>query len=219
MNERKQRAGRMEKQNIPDIVIQRLPVYLQALNQLLREGKAVVSSAELGHLVDVSAAQIRKDLSYFGGFGKQGSGYNVISLLENIRAILHLNQIWPVAIVGVGNLGQALLRYQGFARKGFEIVLACDNNPELIGSTISGLQIQDVRNLAEHLRQLNIQVAVLTVPAGCAQPVTDMLVSYGIKAILNYAPLVLKVPESVHVINIDPVVKLQTLTYYLEADD
>ncbi len=209
----------MEKQNIPDIVIQRLPVYLQALNQLLREGKAVVSSAELGHLVDVSAAQIRKDLSYFGGFGKQGSGYNVISLLENIRAILHLNQIWPVAIVGVGNLGQALLRYQGFARKGFEIVLACDNNPELIGSTISGLQIQDVRNLAEHLRQLNIQVAVLTVPAGCAQPVTDMLVSYGIKAILNYAPLVLKVPESVHVINIDPVVKLQTLTYYLEADD
>ncbi len=209
----------MEKQNIPDIVIQRLPVYLQALNQLLREGKAVVSSAVLGHLVDVSAAQIRKDLSYFGGFGKQGSGYNVISLLENIRAILHLNQIWPVAIVGVGNLGQALLRYQGFARKGFEIVLACDNNPELIGSTISGLQIQDVRNLAEHLRQLNIQVAVLTVPAGCAQPVTDMLVSYGIKAILNYAPLVLKVPESVHVINIDPVVKLQTLTYYLEADD
>lgn len=209
----------MEKQNIPDIIIQRLPVYLQALNQLLREGKAVVSSAVLGHLVDVSAAQIRKDLSYFGGFGKQGSGYNVISLLENIRAILHLNQIWPVAIVGVGNLGQALLRYQGFARKGFEIVLACDNNPELIGSTISGLQIQDVRNLAEHLRQLNIQVAVLTVPAGCAQPVTDMLVSYGIKAILNYAPLVLKVPESVHVINIDPVVKLQTLTYYLEADD
>jgi len=209
----------MEKQNIPDIVIQRLPVYLQALNQLLREGKAVVSSAVLGHLVDVSAAQIRKDLSYFGGFGKQGSGYNVISLLENIRAILHLNHIWPVAIVGVGNLGQALLRYQGFARKGFEIVLACDNNPELIGSTISGLQIQDVRNLAEHLRQLNIQVAVLTVPAGCAQPVTDMLVSYGIKAILNYAPLVLKVPESVHVINIDPVVKLQTLTYYLEADD
>ena len=209
----------MEKQNIPDIVIQRLPVYLQALNQLLREGKAVVSSAVLGHLVDVSAAQIRKDLSYFGGFGKQGSGYNVISLLENIRAILHLNQIWPVAIVGVGNLGQALLRYQGFARKGFEIVLACDNNPELIGSTISGLQIQDVRNLAEHLRQLNIQVAVLTVPAGCAQTVTDMLVSYGIKAILNYAPLVLKVPESVHVINIDPVVKLQTLTYYLEAND
>lgn len=209
----------MEKPNIPDIVIQRLPVYLQALNQLLREGQGVVSSAELGRLVDVSAAQIRKDLSYFGGFGKQGSGYNVISLLENIRAILHLNQIWPVVIVGVGNLGQALLRYRGFARKGFEIVLACDNDPNVIGSTISGLQVCDIRNLAEELRLLNIRVAILTVPAECAQNVTDMLVSYGIKAILNYAPLVLKVPESVHVINIDPVVKLQTLTYYLETED
>lgn len=209
----------MEKPNIPDIVIQRLPVYLQALNQLLREGQGVVSSAELGRLVDVSAAQIRKDLSYFGGFGKQGSGYNVISLLENIRAILHLNQIWPVVIVGVGNLGQALLRYRGFARKGFEIVLACDNDSNVIGSTISGLQVCDIRNLAEDLRLLNIRVAILTVPAECAQNVTDMLVSYGIKAILNYAPLVLKVPESVHVINIDPVVKLQTLTYYLETED
>ena len=209
----------MEKPNIPDIVIQRLPVYLQALNQLLREGQGVVSSAELGRLVDVSAAQIRKDLSYFGGFGKQGSGYNVISLLENIRAILHLNQIWPVVIVGVGNLGQALLRYRGFARKGFEIVLACDNDPNVIGLTISGLQVCDIRNLAEYLRLLNIRVAILTVPAECAQNVTDMLVSYGIKAILNYAPLVLKVPESVHVINIDPVVKLQTLTYYLETED
>jgi redox-sensing transcriptional repressor len=209
----------MEKPNIPDIVIQRLPVYLQALNQLLREGQGVVSSAELGRLVDVSAAQIRKDLSYFGGFGKQGSGYNIISLLENIRAILHLNQIWPVVIVGVGNLGQALLRYRGFARKGFEIVLACDNDPNVIGSTNSGLQVCDIRNLAEDLRLLNIRVAIHTVPAECAQNVTDMLVSYGIKAILNYAPLVLKVPESVHVINIDPVVKLQTLTYYLETED
>ncbi|MEN6555701.1 MAG: redox-sensing transcriptional repressor Rex [Anaerolineaceae bacterium] len=219
MDERKQRSGRMEKAKIPDIVVERLPVYLQALNHLLREGRGVVSSAELGRMVDVSAAQIRKDLSYFGGFGKQGSGYHVISLIENLRVILHLNQIWPVVIVGVGNLGQALLRYQGFARRGFEIVLACDNNPDLIGSTQSGMQINDVRNLADDLKRLNIQIAVLTVPAGCAQQVTDQLVSGGIRAILNYAPLVLKVPESVHVINIDPVVKLQTLTFYLEAED
>ncbi|MBP7040434.1 MAG: redox-sensing transcriptional repressor Rex [Anaerolineaceae bacterium] len=209
----------MGKQEIPDIVIQRLPVYLQALNQLLREGRGVVSSAELGHIVDVSAAQIRKNLSFFGGFGKQGSGYNVISLIHNLRAILNLNQIWPVVIVGVGNLGQALLKYQGFSRKGFEIVLACDNNPELIGTSISGIEISDVRNLAADIQRLNIQMAILTVPAGCAQTVTDLLVNYGIKAILNYAPLVLKVPEGVHVINIDPVVKLQTLTYYLNAED
>ncbi len=209
----------MGKRDIPDIVIQRLPVYLQALNQLLREGRGIVSSAELGHLVDVSAAQIRKDLSNFGGFGKQGSGYNVISLIENLRAILNLNQIWPVVVVGVGSLGQALLRYQGFSRKGFEIVLACDNNPDLIGTSISGIQISDIRNLAADLRRLNIQMAILTVPAGCAQTVTDMLVSYGIKAILNYAPLVVKVPNNVHVINIDPVVKLQTLTYYLNSED
>jgi len=209
----------MGKQEIPDIVIQRLPVYLQALNQLLREGRGVVSSAELGHIVDVSAAQIRKNLSFFGGFGKQGSGYNVISLIHNLRAILNLNQIWPVVIVGVGNLGQALLKYQGFSRKGFEIVLACDNNPELIGTSISGIEISDVRNLAADIQRLNIQMAILTVPAGCAQTVTDLLVNYGIKAILNYAPLVLKVPEGVHVINIDPVVKLQTLTYYMNAED
>ena len=209
----------MGKQEIPDIVIQRLPVYLQALNQLLREGRGVVSSAELGHIVDVSAAQIRKNLSFFGGFGKQGSGYNVISLIHNLRAILNLNQIWPVVIVGVGNLGQALLKYQGFSRKGFEIVLACDNNPELIGTSISGIEISDVRNLAADIQRLNIQMAILTVPAGCAQTVPDLLVNYGIKAILNYAPLVLKVPEGVHVINIDPVVKLQTLTYYLNAED
>jgi redox-sensing transcriptional repressor len=209
----------MNKQNIPDIVIQRLPIYLQALNQLLREGRGVVSSAELGHLVMVTAAQIRKDLSYFGGFGKQGTGYNVIYLIESIRAILNLNQIWPVVIVGVGNLGQALLRYQGFSRKGFEIVLACDINPSLIGTRINGLEISDINNLEENLRRLKLQIAVLTVPAACAQNVADKLVSYGIRAILNYAPVVIKAPEQVHIINIDPVVKLQNLTYYLDTKD
>jgi len=130
-----------------------------------------------------------------------------------------LNQIWPVVIVGVGNLGQALLRYQGFSRKGFEIVLACDINPSLIGTRINGLEISDINNLEENLQRLKLQIAVLTVPAACAQNVTDKLVSYGIRAILNYAPVVVKAPEEVHIINIDPVVKLQNLTYYLDTED
>ncbi len=205
----------MEKQAIPEVVIARLPVYLQILNHLQREGYEIISSKELAKHLGVTATQIRKDLSYFGEFGKQGSGYNVTRLTDELREILNLNQIWQVALVGVGNLGQALLSYQGFSRKGFELILAFDNNPKLINTTISGLKVLDVENLEEEINKCQVKIAILTVPSQVAQDITNRLVNCGIKAILNYAPITLKVDSNIRVLNIDPVLKLQNLSYYL----
>jgi redox-sensing transcriptional repressor len=206
----------MEKTSIPEIVIARLPVYIQKLNQLMREGRENVSSQEMAEFLGVTSAQIRKDLSLFGGFGKKGTGYNVINLLESLRSILNLNQIWEVVLVGVGKLGQALLSYQGFSRKGFEIVMAFDNDPNVIGQTIAGVKVRDVSEMRNLTCPRNIPIAILTVPAANAQEMADQLIHCGVKAILNYAPVTLKVPEGVKLSNIDPVLNLQTFTYYLK---
>ncbi len=205
----------MEKSSIPEVVVARLPIYIQKLNQLMREGRESVSSQEMAEYLGVTSAQIRKDLSFFGGFGKQGKGYNVISLLESLRTILNLDHIWEVVLVGVGNLGQALLSYQGFPRKGFEIVMAFDNDPKVIGKTYAGIEIMDAQVMRHHICPRGIPIAILTVPAGQAQEMTDQLVRCGVKAILNYAPVTLKVPEGVRLVNIDPVLSLQTITFYL----
>lgn len=206
----------MEKSLIPDIVVSRLPVYVQRLNYLLREGKEVVSSQEFAEMLGTTATEIRKDLSFFGNFGKQGSGYNVIRLHESLKEILHLNKIWKVAVFGMGNLGQALLRYQGFARKGFEIVLAFDISEALIGKEISGMVIRNEANLEKVLEDADVQIAILTVPSSEAQRLADRLVFCGIKAILSYAPITLKLPEHVHIAYADPVLQLQKMTFYLE---
>lgn len=205
----------MEKSLIPEVVVARLPVYIQKLNQLVREGREIVSSQEMAEHLGVSAAQIRKDLSFFGGFGKQGTGYNVINLLESLRSILNLNQIWEVVLVGVGHLGQALLSYQGFSRNGFEIVMAFDNDPKIIGKTFAGIKVIDVNEMQNHICPRGVPIAILTVPAGNAQEMADQLIRCGVKAILNYAPVTLKVPEGIRLANIDPVLSLQTITFYL----
>ena len=205
----------MEKSSIPEVVVARLPVYIQKLNQLVREGREIVSSQEMAEHLGVSSAQIRKDLSFFGGFGKQGTGYNVINLLESLRGILNLNQIWEVVLVGVGHLGQALLSYQGFSRNGFEIIMAFDNDPKIIGKTFAGIKVTDVNEMQNHICPRGVPIAILTVPAGNAQEMADQLIRCGVKAILNYAPVTLKVPEGIRLANIDPVLSLQTITYYL----
>lgn len=205
----------MEKSSIPEVVVARLPVYMQKLNQLVREGREIVSSQEMAEHLGVSSAQIRKDLSFFGGFGKQGTGYNVINLLESLRSILNLNQIWEVVLVGVGHLGQALLSYQGFSRNGFEIIMAFDNDPKIIGKTFAGIKVTDVNEMQNHICPRGVPIAILTVPAGNAQEMADQLIRCGVKAILNYAPVTLKVPEGIRLANIDPVLSLQTITYYL----
>lgn len=206
----------MIENEIPEVVVARLPVYLQKLNQLAREGLEVTSSDMLAESLGVTASQIRKDLSYFGGFGKQGTGYNVISLMEVLQSILHLDRIWKMAVVGVGNLGQAVMSYQGFARKGFEVVLAFDSTSKVIGRVFSGIKVQDVALMEEKIAELQVKVAVLTVPATEAQRMAERLAKCGVRAILNYAPVSLKLPEDIQISNIYPVLELQKMAFYLE---
>jgi len=200
---------------IPDIVVGRLPIYLRALSFLAAEGTQVTSSHDLGKRLGISAAQIRKDLSFFGEFGKQGTGYNVGYLQEQISRILKVDQEWPVALIGVGDLGRALARYGGFAHRGFRVVALFDNDPAKIGQTIGDLEIMSIDRLAEVVRERGIRVAMLTVPAQAAQRIADVCAAAGIKAILNYAPITLKVPEGALVQHTDPVTHLQRMTYYL----
>ncbi len=201
---------------IPDIVVGRLPRYLQALEHMLKDGIKTTSSQELGDSIGISAAQIRKDLSQFGEFGKQGTGYSIRFLIDQIQAILHLNQPWKLALVGVGDLGNALARYQGFTTRGFHIVLAFDNDPAKIGKLIGDVVIQDIACMAEEVQKNEVKIAMLTVPASAAQSAAEELVKGGVRAILNYAPISLNLPENIHVQYIDPIVKLQHMTYYLQ---
>lgn len=206
----------MEKISIPGIVVGRLPIYLQALEHMRAQGILTTSSQELGEVIGISAAQIRKDLSQFGEFGKQGKGYSISYLVEQLRGILKVDRVWDVAVIGAGNLGHAITRYQAFVNHGFRVAMIFDNDPNRINTRIENFVIQDMDNLIELIQQARIKIAMLTVPASAAQTVTDDLVKAGIKAILNYAPLTLSVPEDVHVQNVDPVIYLQRMTYYIE---
>jgi redox-sensing transcriptional repressor len=200
---------------VPDIVVGRLPLYLRALTQMAASGKEITSSQELGERLGISSAQIRKDLSQFGEFGKQGTGYNIGFLVDQLRRILKVEQVWDVALVGVGDLGRAIAHYGGFIDRGYRIVAAFDNDPAKIGGRIGSFTVQDAAQLVAEIRSRNIGVAMLAVPAGDAQAVTDRLIEAGIRAILCYAPTSIIVPRSVHVQYIDPVLHLQRMTYYL----
>jgi redox-sensing transcriptional repressor len=206
----------MNAEKIPDIIIGRLPVYLRALQSLADKGIQTTSSQELGESVGISAAQIRKDISQFGEFGKQGTGYSIPFLIERLRDILKVDRSWEVIIVGMGNMGHALARYNGFTNRGFHISMIFDNDPQKIGQKVGDFEILDTAGIAEKIKQHKIKVAMLTVPASTAQEVADQLVKAGIKAILNYAPTSLNVSDGVHVQYIDPVTHLQRMTYYLD---
>jgi redox-sensing transcriptional repressor len=201
---------------IPDIVVGRLPHYLRALQHMSLEGRRLTSSQELSERLGISAAQIRKDLSLFGEFGKQGTGYQIDYLLNQLRQILKVNQIWDIALVGAGDMGSAIARYQGFTDRGFRVVMIFDNDPSVIGSQIGPFIIQSTDELVVAIQSADVRIAMLAVPAANAQEVADMLVQAGIKSILNYAPISLNVPDNVHVQYIDPVIHLQRMTYYLE---
>jgi redox-sensing transcriptional repressor len=202
--------------NIPDIVIGRLPVYLRALTRLEQEGRAVTSSHELGQRLGISSAQIRKDLSHFGGFGKQGTGYQIIYLIEQLKQVLKVNREWDVALVGGGDLGHAVANYRGFSDRGFRIKCVFDNDPQKIGQPIGEHTVQPFSELHNIIAERGIKIAMIAVPASHAQEVANALIEAGIRALLNYAPISLNVPESVHVQYIDPVVHLQRMTYYLD---
>jgi redox-sensing transcriptional repressor len=202
---------------IPDIIIGRLPLYLRALQQMSERGMKTTSSQELGDYVGISAAQIRKDISQFGEFGKQGTGYSIPFLIDKLREILKVNRVWDVVVVGVGDVGHALARYGGFEERGFRVAMIFDVDQSKIGSHVGEFTIEDTNNLVERVRSAQIKLAMIAVPATAAQQVADLLVEAGVRAILNYAPTVLNVPEGVHVQHIDPATHLQRMTFYLDG--
>ena len=201
---------------IPDIVIGRLPLYLRALRRLQQEEKSVTSSHELGRRLDISSAQIRKDLSHFGGFGKQGTGYQIEYLIDQLQEVLQVNQEWMVAVVGAGNLGIAISHYRGFQDRGFRIAHVFDVSPQKIGRRVGEFVVQPVSAIREIIRSEGIKIAMLAVPAEEAQSVADLLVEAGVQAILNYAPINIIVPANVQIQYIDPVTHLQHMTFYLD---
>lgn len=203
---------------VPDVVIKRLPWYLQALNKMAKEGLHTVSSLMLAERVGTTAAQIRKDLSYFGGFGKQGTGYSIYFLIDQLQKILNLDRIWHVALVGAGDLGRALTRYQGFAKQGIDICLLFDNDPHLVGTKVGSLKVHHVDTMVAEIKENAIKIAILTLPGEAAQATADQLVKAGIRAILNYTPATLKLPQGIQVEHIDPVLQLQRMMYYLGVD-
>lgn len=200
---------------IPEVVIDRLPVYFRLLASIRASGQSVVSSQELGEALGVTSAQIRKDLSYFGRFGKQGRGYSVERLTDELALILGLDRRWRLIVAGMGRLGQAIAAYHGFEPQGFDIAAVYDTSAAVIGTERAGMIVRDAEALHDDIVANPIDLAIIAVPAEEAQAVIDTLVEAGVRAILNYAPVAVQVPQGVHVRQIDPVVQLQSMTYHL----
>jgi redox-sensing transcriptional repressor len=204
------------QQEVPDIVVGRLPIYLRALSAMQASGKTYTSSHELAEWLGISSAQIRKDLSHFGEFGKQGTGYSVAGLYDQLRQILHLNREWPLIVVGAGHIGSAVASYTGFAQRGFRVIGLFDNDPSKVGARVGPFTVRDDKDIPAFVRENHVKHAMIAVPADHAQQVADMLVASGIIGILNYAPINLSVTNKVRVEYIDPVLHLQKMTYYLD---
>jgi redox-sensing transcriptional repressor len=197
----------------PKAVVSRLSLYLRELQHLVRDGHETTSSTQLGRVLGFTDAQVRKDLAYFGQFGYPGIGYRCHELIDAIKGILGTKQPWPMAIVGLGNLGRALMGYRGFKDQGFRIVAALDVDPAKVGKSVGGLEIQDFSTVAEVVAQLGIRLAIIAVPGPAAQKVADSLVSAGIEGILNFAPITLNLPKTVQTIGVDLAIELEQLAF------
>jgi len=204
----------MRYHKIPDETVRRLPIYLRGLMVSADQGREHISSQSLASFVGIDAWQIRKDLSYFGDFGTPGVGYNIDRLARGIKKTLRLDVIRRAALVGVGDLGSALLAYPGFRVYGLDIVAAFDIDPQKIGSTVNGVEIEDPAQIAT-LRRRQINVAIIAVPREAAQATADRLVAAGIKGILNFAPCKLVTPRRVKIITLDIAMELARLPYYM----
>lgn len=205
----------MKSEKISEAVVRRLPVYLRYLNDLHKREVATVSSQELGQRLDLNPAQIRKDLAYFGDFGRKGIGYDVSYLIEKIRHILNLDQQINAVLVGAGNLGQALSNYNFYLRENIKIVAVFDENPKKIGKKINTLTVQPMEEITDTIKNRNIRIGIITVPAVEAQNVADQLIGAGIEAILNFAPTILKAPANIRIHAADFTTDLLSLAYYL----
>ena len=189
--------------DVPKAVVSRLSLYLRELQHLVAAGTATISSSQLGKLLGITDAQVRKDLTFFGQFGHPGVGYRCAELITEIRRILGTDRHWTVTMVGVGNLGRALLRYKGFASQGFRIVAAFDAAPDVIGTSIEGIAVHSLDQLPDVVAQHGIQLGMITVPAAAAQGVAEQLVAAGIAGIVNFAPMTLSLPEHVSLVGVD----------------
>jgi redox-sensing transcriptional repressor len=206
----------MKQTKISEAVVRRLPIYLHYLNDLSRREVQTVSSQDLGQRLDLNPAQIRKDLAYFGEFGRKGIGYDVAYLIEKIRQILKLDQPLNVGLVGAGNLGHALCNYNTYVKDNMKIVAVFDAHPSKIGTSINNLTVLPMTKLKETIAALKIRIGIVTVPAAEAQIVVDRFVEAGVQGILNFAPAKLKVPDEVRIHYADFTTELMSLAYYLE---
>ena len=202
------------KRRIPEATVARLPVYLRSLLEVDGDGQATISSERLAEMAGVNAAKVRKDLSYLGSYGTRGVGYDVEYLLFQMQRELGLTHDWPVAIIGVGNLGQALANYGGFGDRGFPVRALVDADPARIGERIGDLVIDPLDDLPTVVAERGIAIGVIATPAFAAQEVADLLVSAGVHSILNFAPAVLTVPETVSLRKVDLATELQILSFY-----
>lgn len=203
----------------PKAVVGRVSLYLRQLEAYQRQGCTTVSSSQLGDPLSIKNAQVRKDLAFFGQFGHPGIGYRIDELINALRHILGIDRDWPLALVGLGNLGRALLKYRGFRSRGFHIVALFDNDESKIGTNYDGLVVEPIESLRKVLALRKVRLAILAVPAEAAQRVTDLLVASGIRGILNFAPVTLTVPPHVNLVGVDLSIQLENLAYKVQRTD
>ena len=209
-----------DRSSIPQATIERLPLYYRFLDRLsIFQEVEVVSSKELGGKLGIASTQVRKDLSYFGEFGRRGVGYNVQNLKKSLGKILGVDHQWPAVLVGAGNLGRALVNYKGFRKMGLDIVSILDNDLNKIGNQVDEIQVESIKKIEDIVAEKNIKIGIMTVPGEAAQKVADMLTEAGIKAIWNFAPTRLHVPDDVTVRNEDLAVGIVSLIYHLQEQE
>jgi len=212
--DRTRSGARVRARPIPEATVARLPVYLRVLQDLASQQIQTVSSERLAEASGVNPPKVRKDLSYLGSYGTRGVGYDVEYLIYQISRELGLTQDWPVALVGMGNLGQALSGYKGFPERGFRIAAAFDSDESRVGEKVGNLAIEHIGDLERSLKEKGIAIAIIATPAAAAQETAERLVAAGVRSILNFAPTVLTVPERIHLRQVDLSVELQILAFY-----
>jgi len=200
---------------VSESTVHRLSIYSRALSEMEKDGRKTISSKDLATMERLTPAQVRKDLSFFGSFGTRGLGYPVKELKEKIANILGINKEWNVALIGVGNVGSALVSYKEFPKQGFNIKLIFDNDQRKIGKTRRGIEVSDIKNLDRELKDNQIDMVIIAVPALAAQEVVDKVVAAGVNSILNFAPANIKVPPSVYLRTVNMAMQLEHLSFFL----
>ncbi len=214
----KNKNGTVNRSDVPKAVVSRLSLYLRELQHLIREGNETISSSGLGIRLGFSDAQVRKDLAYFGQFGHPGVGYRCQELVQAIKRILGTDQEWVVALIGIGNLGRALLGYHGFASQGFRLAAAFDSDPTKVGQQFEGLLVESMDLLEQRIKEHGVTLGLIATPANYAQETADRLVSAGVTGILNFAPITLNLPDSVGLVAVDLATELEQLSFAVASN-